>query len=74
MEKATLFCPREKVFFKDLFVERYILPTQESHLSKMGKLKVRILEVIGEKVLVLLPKWMARGKMDTALIDIKYLE
>ena len=74
MERATLFCPRQKVFFKDLLVERYILPAEGQSLSKVGRLKVKILEVIGEKALILLPKKMAKGEQDTVLIDMKYIE
>jgi len=74
MEKATLSCPRQRVFFRDLFVERYIIPTDKGHhLTKVGKLKVKILEVIGEKALVLLPRRF-KGEHDTVLIDMKYIE
>ena len=73
MEKAVLFCPKERVFFKEWIGESYVIPSDERPLSKVGKLKVKILEVLGDKVLVLLPKRFSRGKRDTALVDIEYV-
>ncbi len=74
MEKATIYCPRQKVFFKNLLVESYILPAQEFVLSNTSKLKVNVLEVVGEKALVLLPRKIAKGEHNTALIDLKYID
>lgn len=74
MEKAILSCPKEKVFFRNLLVEKYIVPSKEFVLSESSKLKVNILEVVGEKALVLLPNMRAKGEQKTALIDLNYLE
>lgn len=74
MEKAILSCPKEKVFFRNLLVEKYIVPSEEFVLSESSKLKVNILEVVGEKALVLLPNMRAKGERKTALIDLNYLE
>ncbi|NCN51651.1 hypothetical protein GW931_01435 [archaeon] len=72
MEKATLYCPRQKVFFKNLLIERYIVPAKEFMLSKTSRLEVNILGIVGEQALVLLPKKTARGEQNTALIDMNY--
>ena len=74
MEKAILSCPRQKVFFKNLLVERYIIPAKEPVVSNSSRLEVNILEVVGEKALVLLPSKTAKGEQRTALIDLEYLE
>ena len=74
MEKAIVYCPRQKIFFKNLFVERYIVPAEEFLLSRKSKLEVNILEVVGEKALVLLPKRMAKGERKTILIDMNYIK
>lgn len=73
MKKAIVYCPKQKVFFKDLLVERYILPAQEFVLSKTSKLELNVLEVVGDKALVLLPRKMARKEQNTALINLDYL-
>jgi len=73
MEKATLYCPRQKVFFKNLLVEKYIVPAKEFLLSKTSKLEVNILGIVGEQALVLLPKRIAKWERNTALIDMEYL-
>ena len=73
MKKAILSCLRQKVFFKDLLVEKYILPVGGSLPEETSKLEVNVLEVTGRKALVLLPDIMADGER-TAIIDLKYLE
>ena len=74
MEKAMLCCPRQKVFFKGFLTERNALPTEEHLSCKKNKLNVKVLEIIGEKALVLLPKWFAKGKKETVIVDVGYLE
>jgi len=74
MEKAILSCPRQKVFFKNLLVEKYIVPAEQFILSQKSKLEVNILEVVGKKALVLLPNKTAKGEQNTAIIDLAYLE
>ena len=74
MKKAWLFCLRQKVFFKDLLVERFILPFKGMLIKDASRLEVNVLEVTGRKALVLLPNVMANGEQNTALIDLKYIE
>jgi len=74
MEKAQLYCPKQKVFFKGFLSDRNALPTEEHLPCKKSRLNVKVLEIIGEKALVLLPKWFARGKKETIIVDVGYLE
>ncbi len=74
MKKAWLLCLRQKIFSKNLLIYKYILPSKEYITSKTSKIEVNILEVTGEKALVLLPNIMANGEQNTALIDLEYLE
>ncbi len=74
MKKALLNCLRQKVFFKNLLVERHILPVKGCSLVGSSKLEVEILEVTGRKALVLLPNIMADGENNTAIVDMQYIE
>ena len=73
MENATLYCSSEKVFFNNLLVERPTLPRAGLSLKNARRLKVNILEVMGEQVLILLPHILEGDEQETAMIDIKYL-
>ena len=72
MEKAILYCPREKLFVNHLLVEAPTLPGYQP-IANALEIQVDILEVQGEKATILLPNILARGEKNTALVDIKYL-
>lgn len=73
MKKATLLCPREKVFFKGLLVSRPSLPTEKNETRNVESIEVDILEERGEKALVLLPNLLTWGETRTAMVNIHYL-
>lgn len=73
MKKATLLCPREKVFFKGLLVSRPSLPTEKNETQNIESIEVDILEERGEKALVLLPNLLTWGETRTAMVNIHYL-
>ena len=73
MKKATLLCPREKVFFKGLLVSRPSLPTKRNETKNTESIEVDILEERGEKALILLPNLLAWGEKRTAMVNINYL-
>ncbi len=72
MEKAILYCPREKLFVNHLLFEVPALPGYQP-ITNALEIQVDILEVQGEKATILLPNILARGEKNTALVDIKYL-
>lgn len=77
MKKGLLYCLRQKVFFKGLLVERHVIPTKGCEVKDTNRLEVDILEVLGNKALVLLPNIMANGEHgeeNTALVDMRFIE
>jgi len=74
MKKAILFCLRQKVFLKNLLVEKHILPIRGTIPEETSRVEVNVLGVTGSKALVLLPNVMANGEQNTALVDLKYIE
>ena len=74
MVKALLYYIKQKVLKNGLLVYRKVIPSKGDSLKKAKKLEVDVLEVYGDKALVLLPKKMAEGERNTALVDLNYLE
>ena len=72
MEKATLYCPRERLFVNHLLIEAPTLPGYQP-MNNVLEMQVDILGVQDEQALILLPEIMARGDKNTALVNIKYL-
>lgn len=73
MKKATLYCPEESVFFNNLLVRRPSIPSDEGVSKNNRQVEVNILEVLGEKALVLLPNFVASGEQQTAMVNLQYL-
>jgi hypothetical protein len=75
MVKAKIRCPNERIFFKNFLISRPRLPFKERIFKKdTSQIEVEILEVQGEKALVLLPNLMANERRNTAFVNIKYLD
>lgn len=72
MEKAILYCPREKLFVNHLLIDTPTLPGYQP-MKNILEIQVDILGVQDEQALILLPDMMARGDKNTALVNIKYL-
>ena len=72
MEKARLYCPREKLFVNHLLVDVPTLPGYQP-MNNILEIQVDILGVQDEQALIRLPNIMARGDKNTALVNIKYL-
>jgi hypothetical protein len=73
MELAYLNCPRELLFVNDQKVERPILPGYEANTEDAFQFKVDVLAIDGERALISLPKTMAKEPMQTAMVEMKYL-
>jgi len=72
MEKATLYCPRERLFVNHLLVEKPTLPGYQP-MKNILEIQVEIQGMQDEQALIRLPEMMANGDKNTALVDIKYL-
>jgi hypothetical protein len=72
MEKAILYCPREKLFVNNLLVEKPGLPGYQP-IKNALEIQVDILEIQDEQALVRLPEIMTNGDKNTALVNVKYL-
>lgn len=76
MQKANLYCPRQKVFRGGLLFNQTIVPNENEFgpSAQTCPVEVEILEVRGELALVLLPNYMANEENKTAMVQIQYLE
>ena len=74
MVKALLYYIKQKVLKNGFLVYRKVIPTKGTPLEGAKKMEVDILEMTGEKALVLLPKMMSYEGQNTALVDLIYLE
>jgi hypothetical protein len=73
MKKAHLFCPREKVFFKELLIDRPVLPSQSNTDAPTMTVEVEVLGIEGEQALVLLPNVLADTGKETVYVNIQHL-
>lgn len=74
MVKAEIYCPHEQVFIYDNLLGNVpVLPgTQKRRTGGVSKLEVDVLEISGDKALVLLPSILAKGQ-ETALVEMQYV-
>jgi len=73
MIKATLSCPHEQVFIYNNLMDVPVLPgNRQRPEARISNIEVQVLEVFGERALVLLPNIMSEAG-ETAIIDMMYL-
>jgi hypothetical protein len=72
MEKAILYCPRERLFVNHLLIDAPTIPGYQP-MKNILEIQVDILGIQDQQALIRLPEMMARGDKNTALVDIKYL-
>lgn len=74
METANLYCPREMVFTEGQLSFMPVVPNAYTELSgSMLEIEVDILEVHGERAIVLLPELLRKGGQHTATVGIHHL-
>jgi len=74
MKTANLYCPREMVFTDYGISFNPVVPKTNTPISgSMLEIAVDVLQVEGDKVLVLLPELLRRGEQDTAIVGIQHL-
>jgi hypothetical protein len=75
MQKANLYCPKQKVFRGQLLMNQSVIPNGRDFgpSTETSPVEVEILEVQGEQALVLLPNFMANNENATAIVEIEYL-
>lgn len=76
MQKANLYCPRQKVFRGELLLSQSVIPNGKDFgpSTETSPVEVDVLEVRGELALVLLPNFMANRENETAIVEVEYLE
>ncbi len=74
MEKALLYCPREMVFTDNGIYFNPVVPKIDTPLSgSMLEIAVDILQVDGNKALVLLPELLRKGEQETVIVGLQHL-
>ena len=73
MIKAKLSCPHEQVFIYNNLMDLPVLPGKNQRPdARTSEIEVRIVQVLGEQALVVLPSILAR-EGEIALVDTQYL-
>ena len=72
MEKAILYCPREKLFVNHLLIDAPTIPGYQP-MKNLLEMQVDVLGIQDEQALIRLPEIMVRGEKNTALVNVKYL-
>ena len=75
METANLYCPREMVFTDNGIYFNPVVPKIDTPISgSMLEIAVDVLQIDGNKALILLPELLRKGEQDTAVVGIQHLD
>ena len=75
MKTANLYCPREMVFTNNGISFEPVVPKINTPTSgSMLEIAVDILQVEGDRALILLPEILRKGEQHTAIVGIQHLD